>query len=82
MAARANYVALDLPDISFCTKELCRCFAYITPSTAEGGYALRANTPSKYLSMNRDAVKRASSSVGAMHAPRPNHLTWLALLEL
>ena len=27
MAARANYLALDRPDISFATKELCRCFA-------------------------------------------------------
>ena len=27
MAARANYLALDRPDISFGTKELCRCFA-------------------------------------------------------
>ena len=30
MAARANYLALDRPDISYATKELCRCFA--TPS--------------------------------------------------
>ena len=27
LAARANYLALDRPDISFATKELCRCFA-------------------------------------------------------
>ena len=27
MAARANYLALDRPDISFATKELCRCFS-------------------------------------------------------
>ena len=30
MAARANYLALDRPDIAYATKELCRCFA--TPS--------------------------------------------------
>ena len=27
LAARANYLALDRPDIAFATKELCRCFA-------------------------------------------------------
>ena len=27
MAARANYLALDRPDVAFATKELCRCFA-------------------------------------------------------
>ena len=27
MAARANYLAMDRPDTSFATKELCRCFA-------------------------------------------------------
>ena len=26
-AARANYLALDRPDVAFATKELCRCFA-------------------------------------------------------
>ena len=31
MAARANYLALDRPDISFGTKELCRCFG--SPTT-------------------------------------------------
>ena len=27
LAARANYLALDRPDIAYTTKELCRCFA-------------------------------------------------------
>ena len=27
LAARANYLALDRPDIAYATKELCRCFA-------------------------------------------------------
>ena len=27
LAARANYLALDRPDVAFATKELCRCFA-------------------------------------------------------
>ena len=31
LAARANDLALDRPDISFATKELCRCFA--SPTT-------------------------------------------------
>ena len=28
MAARANYLALDRPDIAYPTKELCKCFAH------------------------------------------------------
>ena len=32
LAARANYLALDRPDMSFASKELCRCFASPTRS--------------------------------------------------
>ena len=34
LAARANYLALDRPDIAFCTKELCRAFARPTKDHA------------------------------------------------
>ena len=44
MAARANYLALDRPDIAFATKELCRCFA------CPNGQALEAlKRPTRYL---------------------------------
>ena len=32
LSARANYLAMDRPDIAYATKELCRCFAH--PSLA------------------------------------------------
>ena len=35
LAARANYLALDRPDIAFASNELCRCFAHPTRSAVD-----------------------------------------------
>ena len=35
LAARANYIALDRPDVAYATKELCRCFQSPTKPAVE-----------------------------------------------
>ena len=40
LAARANYLALDRPDVAFAGKELCREFAHPTTADVEALYHL------------------------------------------